>query len=75
MISLRFVEVEASIKKAILVLKTRGSDHDSKIREFVISSKGIGIKNKFDSVEGILSGNTRKVISDRVENFFIKKLK
>ncbi|MFH1073575.1 MAG: ATPase domain-containing protein [Candidatus Firestonebacteria bacterium] len=74
-VSLRFVEVEGSIKKAILVLKTRGSEHDGKIREFTINFKGIDIKNKFDSVEGILSGNTRKIISDRLENFFVKKLK
>ena len=74
-VSLRFVEVEGSIKKAILVLKTRGSSHDEEIREFTINQKGIDIKNKFDSVEGILSGNTRKIISDRLENFFVKKIK
>jgi len=74
-VSLRFVEVEGSIKKAILVMKTRGSEHDEKIREFTINKRGIDIKNKFESVEGILSGNTRKVISERLENFFVKKLK
>lgn len=74
-ISLRFVEDEGSIKKAILVLKTRGSDHDAKIREFVITSRGVDIKNKFESVEGILSGNTRKVFSEKMENFFVKKIK
>ncbi|OGF47976.1 MAG: hypothetical protein A2452_04800 [Candidatus Firestonebacteria bacterium RIFOXYC2_FULL_39_67] len=74
-VSLRFVEVEGAIKKAILVLKTRGSEHDEKIREFMINKKGFDIKNKFESVEGILSGNTRKVISERLENFFVKKLK
>jgi len=74
-ISLRFVEDEGSIKKAILVLKTRGSAHDAKIREFEVTGKGIDIKNKFEKVEGILSGNTRKVFSERMENFFVKKLK
>ena len=74
-VSLRFVEIEGAIKKAILILKTRGSQHCNKIREFEINQKGIDIKHKFERVEGILSGNTREVISTRLEQFFVKKLK
>jgi len=74
-VSLRFVEMEGFIKKAILVLKTRGSRHCNKIREFTIDQKGIDIKNKFERVEGIMRGDTRKVIFTRMEKFFVKKIK
>ena len=74
-INLRFVEIEGEMKKALLVFKTRGSGHESFIREFVITSKGIKIKERFNKVEGILSGNTRKIISERIEDFFVKKSK
>lgn len=72
-VSLRFVEMEGSIKKAIMILKSRGSDHEKDIKEFVIDSSGINIRKKFNKVEGILNGNTRKVISDRIEKYFLHK--
>lgn len=42
-IMLRFVELANSLRRAIVVLKTRGSDHASDIREYVISGEGIRI--------------------------------
>ena len=72
---LRYVEIEGEMRRAVLVLKTRGSKHEEAIREYQISSKGIVLKDKFEKIEGILSGTTRKVISDRIEKFFVQKNK
>lgn len=59
-ISLRFVEIESSVRKALVVLKVRGSDHDKRLREFEITSEGIKIGAPFSRYEGIMSGAPRK---------------
>ncbi len=46
-ILLRYVERENSVKKALNVLKMRGSKHSKEIREFEIKQDGIRIGNKF----------------------------
>ena len=42
-IMLRFVELANTLRRAIVVLKTRGSDHANDIREYVITRQGIDI--------------------------------
>jgi circadian clock protein KaiC len=59
-ILLRYVEINSEMRKAISVLKMRGSDHDKEIRELVINEKGVQIKQPFREYSGILSGNPVK---------------
>jgi circadian clock protein KaiC len=59
-ISLRFVEIESSMRKAMVVLKVRGSDHDKQLREFEITSKGIKIGAPFSRYERVMSGAPQK---------------
>ena len=61
---LRYVEVEGAILRAITVLKMRGSWHDTQIREYGVTSKGMQIREPFRGVGGILSGT----ITYSVEN-------
>jgi circadian clock protein KaiC len=42
-IMLRFVELGNTLRRALVVLKTRGSGHANDIREYVITSQGIDI--------------------------------
>lgn len=42
-ILLRFVELANELRRAVVVLKTRGSDHSNDIREYVITREGIKI--------------------------------
>lgn len=60
-VMLKPVEVDSSMKKAIAVLKMRGSDHDNKLREFEIASTGIKVAAPFADYEGIVTGTPRKV--------------
>ncbi|MBN1659746.1 MAG: ATPase [Anaerolineae bacterium] len=60
-IMLRYVEIESAIRKALLVLKLRGSDHAKDIRQFEITSKGIEIMSRFEGQEGIMSGSPRRM--------------
>lgn len=68
-ILLRYVEIESAIRKALLVLKLRGSDHAKDIRQFEITSQGIEIKSRFEGQEGILSGSPRRMAEAFVEAF------
>jgi len=60
-IMLRYVEIESAIRKALLVLKLRGSDHAKDIRQFEITNKGIEIMSRFEGQEGIMSGSPRRM--------------
>jgi circadian clock protein KaiC len=66
---LRYVEIESAIRKALLVLKLRGSDHAKDIRQFEITSRGIEIMSRFEGQEGILSGSPRRMADAFVEAF------
>jgi circadian clock protein KaiC len=68
-ILLRYVEIRSKIKKAISVLKIRGSDHDKEIRELDITDKGIKVKKPFVDYSGLMSGNPVKAF----ENVFGSK--
>lgn len=70
---LRFVEIESSISKALLILKMRGSQHDKDIRQFTIENSGIVIKDKFIGREGIMSGIPIKTAADAFMDLFVKK--
>ncbi len=55
-ILLRYVEVESSIQRAIVVLKMRGSDHTKEIRRYEIRKGGLAIGDAFSDRQGLLSG-------------------
>ena len=61
-ILLRYVEIESAIRRALLVLKLRGSDHAKDIRQYEITNEGIVVKSRFEGQEGILSGSPRRMV-------------
>ena len=69
-IMMRFVEIGSEMKKALNILKMRGSRHVREIREYSVTDKGISIGKKFEGVEGVMTGSPRKAIAERVEQFF-----
>ena len=68
-ILLRYVEIESTVRKALLVLKMRGSDHDKGIRQFEITSRGIEVRAPFEGQEGIMSGSPRRMVDSFVQAF------
>ncbi len=68
-IMLRYVEIESAIRRALLVLKLRGSDHAKDIRQFEITSSGIEVRSKFEGREGIMSGSPRRMADSFIEAF------
>ena len=69
-VALKPVEIESSMRKALVILKMRGSDHDKKLREFEITPVGIKIGSGFSNYEGIISGSPRKVASEKFMELF-----
>jgi circadian clock protein KaiC len=58
---LRYVEVESTIQRAIVVLKMRGSDHAKDIRKIEIRKGGLVVTDVFEGRENILSGISHRV--------------
>jgi circadian clock protein KaiC len=66
---LKPVEIESSMRKAIVILKTRGSGHDAGLKEFKISdNQGIVVLEPFKNYEDIMSGSAKRSITDEIVN-------
>ncbi len=72
-ILLRYVEIESTIQKALLVLKLRGSDHDKDIRQFKIGPQGLSVQAKFEGREGIMSGSPHRTMAESFVEAFVKR--
>lgn len=60
-ILLRYLEVQARIRRAITVLKSRGSSHNSELRDLLIAPGEVRIGDRLDGLTGILSGLPRSI--------------
>ncbi len=65
---LKHVEIESSMRKALVILKMRGSDHDKRLREFEVTSQGIRVVAPFSGYEGVITGTPRRSISEEAAN-------
>ncbi|MGA2627261.1 MAG: ATPase domain-containing protein [Candidatus Bathyarchaeia archaeon] len=57
---LRLVEIESTMRKALVILKMRGSDHDRALREFHSTSHGIKLSKPFSGFQGVVTGIPRR---------------
>jgi circadian clock protein KaiC len=53
---LRYVELQGEVRRALAVLKMRGSAHDNQIREYRIGSEGLEVHEPYRNLGGILRG-------------------
>ena len=72
-IMLRYVEISSEMRKAISVLKMRGSKHDKEIRELEIGDRGIEVKLPFSNYSGIMSGTPTKTPGEAFVEAFKKR--
>jgi circadian clock protein KaiC len=56
---LRYVEVQAHLERALLVLKARGTGHSTELRRFVIDGHGAHVGTGFQDLRGVLTGIPR----------------
>src|SRR3989442_114720 len=67
-VSLKPVEIESTVRKALVVWKMRGSDHDKRLREYEITSHGVEVSTPFSDYEGLLTGSPRRSITEQAAN-------
>lgn len=53
---LRFFESDGAVRKAISVLKKRPGQHETAIREFSLTNKGVAVGEQLDGLVGVLTG-------------------
>ncbi|MFQ5575946.1 MAG: RAD55 family ATPase [Anaerolineae bacterium] len=58
---MRYVEVDSAIRRAITILKMRGSQHNKDIRAYDIGPGGLKLQEPFKDIQGILSGFSHRV--------------
>src|SRR5205085_9689812 len=56
---LRDIEVGGERNRGIYVLKSRGMAHSNQIREFLITSRGVELRDVYVGPEGVLTGSMR----------------
>ena len=61
-ILLRYVEIESTMQRAILVLKMRGSNHAKEIRRYEIGPGGLTVLDVFQGREGLFSGAPHRAL-------------
>jgi circadian clock protein KaiC len=66
---LRYTELDSEIRRALVVVKMRDSDHTKSLVEFEITSQGAVVKGKFAGVSGVLSG-TPTPTAQKFREFF-----
>lgn len=64
LILLRQVEYRAELHRVLSILKMRFSAYDHSLREFVIAERGISVRDKLSSAEGILTGTARDLAGE-----------
>jgi len=67
---LKFIEIESTIRRAMVVLKMRGSDHDKSLREYEVTKDGVKVRSSFTDYQGIMTGSPTKVAADRFADAF-----
>lgn len=66
---LRYAELDSEIRRAMVVVKMRDSDHVKSLVEFEVGPHGAEVKGKFAGVSGVLSG-TPTPTEQRFREFF-----
>ena len=75
-ILLRDIEHSGERNRGIYILKSRGMKHSNQIREFLLTDKGIVLRDVYIGMEGVLTGSSRvaREAKDASEQLIQKQL-
>lgn len=60
-ILLRYVESLGRMRRGLTVIKMRGADHAKEIYEYLVTGKGLELKEPFHGIESIMTGSPRQI--------------
>jgi circadian clock protein KaiC len=66
-IMLKYVEVEGEMKRAVSILKTRGSQHDKRLHEMIIDEHGSHVGEPFIGYSGVMGGVAERVATPPID--------
>lgn len=66
-IILKYIELEGQMKRALILVKSRGSDHDKQLHEVNIDSTGMSVGEPFFGIENLMGGSAKRVIMPPVD--------
>jgi circadian clock protein KaiC len=66
-VMLRYLEIESTIQRAVVVLKMRSSDHDKTIHGYSIGTGGIKVGEAFTGRVGLLSSLSHQTMISSVQ--------
>ena len=69
---LKLIEIVSSLRKGMVEMKMRGSEHDKKLREFEITSSGLKVEAQFENYEGLMTGAPTKTSAEKFAELFSK---
>jgi circadian clock protein KaiC len=72
-ILLRYVELLGAVRRALLILKLRSSDHDKDIRQYEITGHGLEVRSRFEGQQGIMSGSPVSTAAEAFVQAFGRK--
>jgi circadian clock protein KaiC len=72
-VMLRYVELAGAVRRALLILKLRSSDHAKDIRQYEITSRGFEVRAKFENQQGIMSGSPISTAAEAFVQAFGRK--
>ncbi len=58
---LRYLDLHGTLRRAITVLKNRGSDHDKALRELLMTDGQMSIGDTFEQYTGLMTGVPRQI--------------
>jgi circadian clock protein KaiC len=62
---LRFVEIDSSMRRALVIMKMRGTNHDQRLKEYIITENGLKIKLPFEKYQGLMTGSPTRAASEK----------
>jgi circadian clock protein KaiC len=70
---LRDIEIGGERNRGLHVIKSRGMDHSNQIREFLLTSRGIVLRDAYIGNEGVLTGSARvaQEAKDRTQKYLL----
>lgn len=72
-ILLRDIELGGERNRALYVLKSRGMAHSNQIREFLLTSRGIELKDVYIGPAGVLTGSMRQAQEAREQSELLQR--
>ena len=64
---LKYIELDGHLKRALTVIKARGSDHDKQVHEVIIDGTGMNIAEPFYGVENLMGGSAKRTVMPPVD--------